>query len=63
LNPRPKTFRFDVYIHILKFDCHHLRLLQAGSLSSYPDINFAGFESGVQKPTIPLLTPLSDPQE
>jgi hypothetical protein len=26
-------------------------------------MSFAGFESGVQKPTIPLLTPLSDPQE
>jgi hypothetical protein len=26
-------------------------------------MNFAGFESGVQKQAIPLLTPLSDPQE
>ena len=58
MNPRPKTFRFDVYIHILKFDCHHLRLLQAGSLSSYPDISFAGFESGVQKPGYPAVDAL-----
>jgi hypothetical protein len=26
-------------------------------------MSFAGFESGVQKQAIPLLTPLSDPQE
>jgi hypothetical protein len=26
-------------------------------------MSFAGLESGVQKQAIPLLTPLSDPQE
>ncbi len=63
MNPRPKTFRFDIYIHILKFDCHHQRLLQAGYSDSYPDMSFAGCESGIQQPAILLLTPLSDPQE